>query len=200
MENLYPVRGNMNFIIIGLSAFLFIVFIGYLFTIYNGLIAVRENIKKAWANIDVILKQRHDELPKVISVCQSYAEFEQGILTKVMRAREKYFAGNSVMEKAQASGEISAALKGIFALAENYPNLKTNETFQTLQERISHLEESLADRREFYNDSVNNYNIRIQSLPDAILASLMRLKQEQMFAVADEDMIDVDINIKLPEN
>ncbi|MCB2183144.1 MAG: LemA family protein [Desulfobulbaceae bacterium] len=190
----------MNFIIIGLSAFLFIVFIGYLFTIYNGLIAVRENIKKAWANIDVILKQRHDELPKVISVCQSYAEFEQGILTKVMRAREKYFAGNSVMEKAQASGEISAALKGIFALAENYPNLKTNETFQTLQERISHLEESLADRREFYNDSVNNYNIRIQSLPDAILASLMRLKQEQMFAVADEDMIDVDINIKLPEN
>lgn len=172
--------------------------IGYLITIYNGLIALRENIKKAWANIDVILKQRHDELPKLVSVCESYAEFEKGILERAMKARERYFSADTVAKKAEASAEVSGAIKGIFALAENYPQLKANENFMQLQTRISHLEESLADRREFYNDSVNNYNIRIQQLPDAVVANFMGLKLETMFAVAEEDRRDVDIKIRLP--
>lgn len=172
--------------------------IGYLITIYNGLIALKENIKKAWANIDVILKQRHDELPKLVSVCESYAEFEKGILERAMKARERYFSADTVAKKAEASAEVSGAIKGIFALAENYPQLKANENFMQLQTRISHLEESLADRREFYNDSVNNYNIRIQQLPDAVVANFMGLKLETMFAVAEEDRRDVDIKIRLP--
>ncbi|MBI5427442.1 MAG: LemA family protein [Nitrospinae bacterium] len=172
--------------------------IGYLITIYNGLIALKENIKKAWANIDVILKQRHDELPKLVSVCESYAEFEKGILERAMKARERYFSADTVAKKAEASAEVSGAIKSIFALAENYPQLKANENFMQLQTRISHLEESLADRREFYNDSVNNYNIRIQQLPDAIVANFMSLKLETMFSVAEEDRRDVDIKIRLP--
>ncbi|MBI4382583.1 MAG: LemA family protein [Nitrospinae bacterium] len=172
--------------------------IGYLLTIYNGLIALKENIKKAWANIDVILKQRHDELPKLVSVCESYAEFEKGILERAMKARERYFSADTVAKKAEASAEVSGAIKSIFALAENYPQLKANENFMQLQARISHLEESLADRREFYNDSVNNYNIRIQQLPDAIVANFMGLKLETMFSVAAEDRRDVDIKIRLP--
>ena len=148
-------------ILIFLGIFLFgaLAIIGYFITIYNGLISLKENIKKSWSNIDVILKQRHDELPKLISVCESYSEFETGILDRLMKAREKYFKAKGVTKKSEASNEVTAALQGIFALAESYPDLKTNKNFMQLQERISHLEETLADRREFYNDTVSTTTI-----------------------------------------
>ncbi len=185
-------------VVLGVLLFGTAAVIGYLITVYNGLVALKENVKKAWANIDVILKQRHDELPKLVSVCESYAEFEKGILERAMKARERYFSAGTIAKKAEASAEVSGAIKSIFALAENYPQLKANENFMQLQTRISHLEESLADRREFYNDSVNNYNIRIQQLPDAVVANFMGLKLETMFAVAEADRGDVDIKIRLP--
>ncbi len=155
---------------------------GYVFMIYNGLISLKENIKKSWANIDVILKQRYDELPKLIKVCESYAAFETGVLDRLMSARENYFKAKSVGKKALASGEISAALQGIFGLAENYPDLKTNQNFMQLQDRISHLEETLADRREFYNDSVNNHNIRIQQIPDVFVAPFFGLSGRRIIS------------------
>lgn len=119
----------MEMIVLGVILFLFAGLVGYLLTIYNGLIALKENIKKAWANIDVILKQRYDELPKLISVCESFAQFEKGVLDRLVSARENYQRANSVGEKALASGEISAGLSGLFALSENYPELKTNDNF-----------------------------------------------------------------------
>jgi LemA protein len=172
---------------------------GYFITIYNGLISLKENIKKSWSNIDVILKQRHDELPKLISVCESYAEFEQGVLDRLMKAREKYFKAQGVAKKSEASNEVTAALQGIFALAENYPDLKTNKNFMQLQERISHLEETLADRREFYNDSVNNYNIRIKQIPDVLVAGILSYQDEEMFKVSQKEREDVKIDIKIPK-
>jgi len=90
-------------------------------------------------------------------------------------------------------------LQGIFALAENYPDLKTNKNFMQLQERISHLEETLADRREFYNDSVNNYNIRIKQIPDVFVAGMLNYQDEEMFKVSQKERQDVKINIKLPK-
>ena len=172
---------------------------GYFITIYNGLISLKENIKKSWSNIDVILKQRHDELPKLISVCESYAEFEQGVLDRLMKAREKYFKAKGVTNKSEASNEVTAALQGIFALAESYPDLKTNKNFMQLQDRISHLEETLADRREFYNDSVNNYNIRIKQIPDVLVAGMLSYRDEETFKVSQKEREDVKIDIKIPK-
>ncbi|MDH3256748.1 MAG: LemA family protein [Nitrospinota bacterium] len=188
-------------ILIFLGIFLFgaLAIIGYFITIYNGLISLKENIKKSWSNIDVILKQRHDELPKLISVCESYTEFEKGILDRLMKAREKYFKASGVAKKSEASNEVTAALQGIFALAENYPDLKANKNFMQLQERISHLEETLADRREFYNDSVNNYNIRIKQIPDVLVAGMLSYQDEEMFKVSQKEREDVKINIKIPK-
>ncbi|MFQ5443192.1 MAG: LemA family protein [Nitrospinales bacterium] len=188
-----------GYVILGILFFGFISLMFYFFIIYNGLVSLKENIKKAWANIDVILKQRHDELPKLISVCESYAEFEKGILNRLMEAREKYLRAGSVGKKAEASGEISMGLRDLFALAENYPDLKSNNNFMDLQKRISHLEESLADRREFYNDSVNNYNIRIQQIPDVLVAGFMNLRQAEMFKITVEERRDVKIKIKTPQ-
>jgi LemA protein len=188
-------------ILIFLGIFLFgaLAIIGYFITIYNGLISLKENIKKSWSNIDVILKQRHDELPKLISVCESYTEFEKGILDRLMKAREKYFKASGVTKKSEASNEVTAALQGIFALAENYPDLKANKNFMQLQDRISHLEETLADRREFYNDSVNNYNIRIKQIPDVLVAGMLSYRDEEMFKVSEKERQDVKIDIKIPK-
>ena len=188
-------------ILIFLGIFLFgaLAIIGYFITIYNGLISLKENIKKSWSNIDVILKQRHDELPKLISVCESYSEFEHGVLDRLMKAREKYFKASGVAKKSEASNEVTAALQGIFALAENYPDLKTNKNFMQLQKRISHLEETLADRREFYNDSVNNFNIRIKQIPDVLVAGMLNYRDEEMFKVSQKEREDVKIKIKIPK-
>jgi LemA protein len=187
-----------NIIFWGVLIFGTLAVLGYFLVIYNGLISLKENNKKSWANIDVILKQRYDELPKLISVCESYAEFEKSVLDRLMSAREGYMQAGSVNQKAQASGEISSALTGLFALAENYPDLKTNNNFLQLQNRISHLEESLADRREFYNDSVNNYNIRIQQIPDLFVARFLTFHCEELFNVPEIERQDVKIKIELP--
>jgi LemA protein len=188
-------------ILVFLGIFLFgaLAIVGYFITIYNGLISLKENIKKSWSNIDVILKQRHDELPKLISVCESYAEFETGVLDRLMKAREKYFKASGVAKKSEASNEVTAALQGIFALAESYPDLKANKNFMQLQDRISHLEETLADRREFYNDSVNNYNIRIKQIPDVLVAGMLSYRDEEMFKVSQKEREDVKIDIKIPK-
>jgi LemA protein len=188
-------------ILVFLGIFLFgaLAIVGYFITIYNGLISLKENIKKSWSNIDVILKQRHDELPKLISVCESYSEFETGVLDRLMRAREKYFKASGVTKKSEASNEVTAALQGIFALAESYPDLKANKNFMQLQDRISHLEETLADRREFYNDSVNNYNIRIKQIPDVLVAGMLSYRDEEMFKVSQKEREDVKIDIKIPK-
>ena len=191
--------GTGILIFLGILLFGALAIVGYFITIYNGLISLKENIKKSWSNIDVILKQRHDELPKLISVCESYAEFEHGILDRLMKAREKYFKARGVAKKSEASNEVTAALQGIFALAENYPDLKTNKNFMQLQKRISHLEETLADRREFYNDSVNNFNIRIKQIPDVLVAGMLNYRDEEMFKVSQKEREDVKIKIKIPK-
>jgi LemA protein len=168
----------------------------YGITIYNGLVALKHNITKAWSNIDVLLKQRHEELPKLVEVCEQYMEFEQETLERVITAR-------SAVSSARASGDarqLGAAetmmrqgLGGLFALAENYPDLKANETFQHLQERISSLENSIADRREFYNESVNVNNVRIEQFPDVLVARWFTFGPSGLLEFSVEETKDVNL-------
>ena len=185
----------MQIVVIFIISLVIIGLVSWFFTIYNGLIHVKENIKKSWANIDVLLMQRSDEIPKLIKVLKSFAKHEKKMFDNVMVARKSYLGANSITEKADADNQITDALKSVFALSEAYPELRSNENFLNLQDRISGLENEIADRRELYNESVNNYNIRIQSLPDVAIANAMGLDQEEMFQVNDLKKKDVDINL-----
>ena len=185
----------MQIVVIFIISLVIIGLVSWFFTIYNGLIHVKENIKKSWANIDVLLMQRSDEIPKLIKVLKSFAKHEKKMFDNVMVARKSYLGANSITEKADADNQISDALKSVFALSEAYPELRSNENFLNLQDRISGLENEISDRRELYNESVNNYNIRIQSLPDVVIANAMGLDQEEMFQVHDLKKKDVDIEL-----
>ncbi len=185
----------MNIVIWFIIILGIIALVSWFFIVYNGLVQVRENIKKSWANIDVLLMQRSDEIPKLIKTVKAFATHEKKMFDSVMDAREKYLGANSVGEKADADNMVSGALKSIFGLSESYPELRSNENFIQFQNRISGLENEIADRREFYNESVNNYNIRIQSLPDVWIAGSMGLQQEEMFEVPIEKKEDVEIDL-----
>jgi LemA protein len=158
-------------------------------------VRLRNDLDKAWANIDVLLKQRHDELPKLIETCKGYMQYEQKTFQLITEARTAFMRANTVAEKAQADNFITGALKSLFAVAENYPELKADNNFMQLQNRISELEEKIADRREFFNDDVNTYNIRIQQLPDVFIAHMMNLQRKDLFKVTEEDRRDVEVKL-----
>ena len=165
-----------------------VLFIFYIISLFNGLIRLRINIDKSWANIDVLLKQRHDELPNLINSVKGYMKHEKDVLESLTKARTSMFNTKNTAQKAAANDIISNSLKTIFAVSENYPQLRANENFKQLQERISELENQIADRREFYNDSTANFNMRIQSFPDLIIAKLMGYtKPRDMFQASDEE-------------
>ena len=180
--------------IIVLGVLLVVVVYGIM--LYNNLVQIKHNVTKAWANIDVLLKQRHDELPKLIETCKQYMKFEQDTLTKVMEARSKVFAAReqqNIGALGQAEGTLRTTLGNLFALAEAYPDLKTNQTFQQLQGRISSLENAIADRREFYNESVNVNNVRIEQFPDSVVAGMFSFKPAQLLEFQAEEKADVDV-------
>ena len=184
----------MNLIIRLGFVFVIVAFVAYLVTLYNGLVALKNDIDKSWANIDVLLKQRHDELTKLLDVTKGYADFERDTLTKITQARSQYQQAVTVDQKAQADQSMTSALRGFFAVAENYPELKANASFMQLQQRITQLESQIADRREFYNDCVNTFNIRIQQVPDTFVAAFMRLTPRTMLKVDEADRTDVKMS------
>lgn len=169
---------------------------GYFIVIYNNLVNLKHAVSKAWSNIDVLLKQRHDEIPKLVEVCKQYMGYEQEALTKVMEARSR-------VSNAQQSGDMNAlgaaegmlrmGMGNLFAVAEDYPELKANETFLHLQERISGIENSIADRREFYNESVNRNNVRIEQFPDLIVARALAFMPFELLEFAEAETQDVDV-------
>lgn len=177
-----------------LAVFLFSIVVG----IFNGLVQCKENVNKAWANIDVILKQRYDEIPQLIKICEQYIQFEQGMINRMMTARENMVRGNKVSDKIVASNELSRGINHLLAVGENYPDLKSNQNFLHIQKRLSSLEETLADRREFYNDSVNILNIRVQEFPDMFVANLLGIGRRDMFVIdeAHKTMPSLEINFK----
>ncbi len=155
--------------------------------IYNGLIRLKKQVERAWANIDVILKQRHDEIPQLIQVIQQFTQYEKSIIDKVVTARINYQNAQSNEDKIKASNEVTHAIRGVFAVGEAYPELKSNSQFIQLQTRLSSLEELLADRREFFNDMVTNYNTRIEQIPDVFFARMLGYQNLALFKVEDAD-------------
>ncbi len=138
--------------------------------LYNALVSARNNCDRAWANVDVILMQRNDEVPNLVATVKAYAAHEKSLLETVTEARATIAAHPSVPQMAAASAQLSESVTRLFAIAEAYPDLKANENFLALQKRLSSLEDVLADRREFFNESIATYNTRIQEFPEALLA------------------------------
>jgi LemA protein len=165
--------------------------ITYAVGLYNMLVRLSNNIDKAWSNIDVILKQRHDELPKLVDVCNSYMRHERETLEGVTKARSAYGRSTSIDDKAKAENQITTALGKLFAVAEQYPDLKANQEFLNVQQRISALENTIADRREFYNESVNLYNINIEQIPALWVAQQIGYTARPLLTVAESDRQDV---------
>lgn len=170
-----------------------ITLIAYVVGAYNMLVRLANNIDKAWSNIDVILKQRHDELPKLVEVCNSYMTHERETLESVTKARNAYSAGLNINDKAQAENQIVGALGKLFAVAEQYPDLKANQEFLAIHQRISALESTIADRREFYNDSVNLYNIAIEQIPTLWVAQQAGYIARPLLTVAPSDRKDMPL-------
>lgn len=168
----------------------------YAVVVYNNLVQVKHAVSKAWANIDVLLKQRHDELPKLIEVCKQYKQFEASTLERVVAARAQVHSAREQQDigaLGEAEGMLRQGLGRIFAVAEAYPELRANESFMQLQTRISQLENAIADRREFYNESVNINNVRIEQFPDAIVARLFHFEAKPLLEFASAEKADVDV-------
>ena len=168
----------------------------YAAILYNSLVSVKNAVSKAWANVDVLLKQRHDELPKLVDTCKQYMQHEQATLEKVIQARAQVAAAResrNLPTLGTAEGALRSGLGQLFAVAEAYPELKSNEQFLHLQSRISGLENTIADRREFYNDSVNINNVRVEQFPELVLARLFSFKTFEPLKFEAEELKDVDI-------
>jgi LemA protein len=168
----------------------------YVAVTYNSLVSLKHAVAKAWANIDVLLKQRHDELPKLIETCRQYKQFEQSTLQQIVEARAGVQSARERQDVAalgEAEGALRSGLGRVFAVAEAYPELRANESFMALQSRITQLENAIADRRELYNESVNIHNVRIEQFPDLIVARLLGFVPRLLLEFAEAEKADVDV-------
>lgn len=169
----------------------------YFVVVFNNLVRLKNNVAKSWSNIDVLLKQRHEELPKLVATCKKYMEYEKGVLEKITELRNTI---NQMRQAGDIEGlggaetELRGALGRLFALAENYPDLKANDVFAHLSARISSLENAIADRRELYNESATMNNIRIEQFPDLIVAKTFRFKHKVLLEFSVEETGPVDVN------
>lgn len=173
-----------------------VIVIFYGISLYNHLVTVKHAVSQAWANIDVLLKQRHDELPKLVEVCKQYKQFEQETLQKVIAARSQVQAAReqqNIPALGQAESMLRSGLGGIFAVAEAYPELKANENFMQLQNRITSLENGIADRRELYNESVNINNVQIEVFPASIIAKSFNFSTKPLLEFSTNEKTDVDV-------
>ncbi|MGC1688148.1 MAG: LemA family protein [Candidatus Acidiferrales bacterium] len=162
----------------------------YSLILFNELIRIRTEMDRAWSDIDVLLKQRHDEIPNLVATCQGYMQHEQNVFTTVAQARSAYANAATVGEKAQADALTAGALRTLFGAAESYPELKAISTFVQLQKMIADLEERIADRREYFNAAVATYNTRIRQLPEVFVAAPLGMKPRELFqATGDERQV-----------
>ncbi len=168
----------------------------WLILLYNGLISAKHECDRSWSNIDVLLKQRHDEIPKLVEVCQGYMAHERQTLEAVIQARARASTAQTPADQASSSDALSGALRQLFAVAEGYPQLKAQEEFAALQRRVSDLESQIADRRELYNAAANGFNVRIEQLPDVFLARSLGMQGRDLFQAAVEDRSDLKLGFR----
>lgn len=173
-----------------------VVLILYGISIYNRLVSLKHNVSEAWSNIDVLLRQRYEELPKLVEICKQHMTYERETLERIVALRndgDQCRSKGDISGVSAAEGLLGRAVTGLLARVENYPELKSNENFQRLMGRVSSLQESISDRREFYNESVNINNIRREQFPDLIVARLFNFGAFPLFEAKEEERADVNI-------
>ena len=158
----------------------------WIITIYNGLVAMRQRVGQAFADIDVQLKQRHDLIPNLVETVKGYAAHERGTLEAVTQARNAAMAAQGPAQQAAAENMLTGALRQLFALSEAYPDLKANQNFQQLQAELSDIENKIAAARRFFNNAVQEYNTGIQQFPAALFAGMFGFGPREFFDVGEE--------------
>ncbi len=164
----------------------------YIILMYNSLIVLRTRIKNAWSQIDVQLKRRYDLIPNLVKTVKGYVKHEKTVLTDLTKERSNLMKG-STESRAKASNQITDALKSVFAVAENYPDLKANENFKMLQEELSGTESKIAYARQFHNDSVMDYNIKVQRFPTNIIANIFKFTKKEFFEAEGKEKKNINV-------
>jgi LemA protein len=175
---------------LGLLGLLFIGFIvvvaGWVILTYNGLVTLRNQLENAWSQIDVQLKRRYDLIPNLVEAVKDYMEYEQDVLTKVTEARAQAVSAQGPAEQAQADNMLTRALRSLFAVVENYPELKANENVLKLQEELTSTENRISFSRQFYNDTVMRFNTRLQTFPTNVIAGMLGFAAREFFETGDD--------------
>ncbi|MCI8575683.1 MAG: LemA family protein [Bacilli bacterium] len=178
--------------IIGIVAFILIIIL-YIISTYNRLVTLRNRVRDQWAQIDVQLKRRFDLIPNVVNTVKGYAKHESETLENVIKARNTFISASSKEDEMKADGELTNAISKLFALTESYPELKANENFIKLQDELQETENKIASSRQFYNDTVLNYNNRIELFPSNIVAGLFHFKTESFFEANAKERENVKV-------
>jgi LemA protein len=181
----------------GFSVILLVAIVGFIAVVtYNDVVALSRRVDKAWANIDVALKQRHDTLPNLVAAVRDVMTFEQTVLEDVTRLRDAYDPDRPIPEQGELSSETSRAVRSLFVVVENYPTLRSQTNVLSLEAEIERLEGVIADRRELYNDQVYRYNTRIAQVPAVLYASLFGWVRRDSFSARDEDRARPDVGLR----
>ena len=177
-------------VIAGIIVLLGLILVG----MYNGLVRSRNRVKEAWSGIDVQLRRRASLVPNLVETVRGYAEHERETFEEVTRARTALEQAGSVQDAAQANNMLTGALRHLFAVAENYPQLQAAENFRQLQTELSDIEEKIAFARQFYNTNVLDYNNRIGTVPTAVMANMFGFTPEQFFEADEEGRAEVQVD------
>lgn len=171
-----------------------IIIIGTFIHMYNNLVGLRNLVKNSYSQIDVQLKRRNDLIPNLVETVKGYAAHEKGVLEEVTKARTSVMNASTVEETSAADNQLSGALKSLFAVAENYPDLKANSNFQQLQYELTDTEDKIAYSRQFYNDAVMKYNNACQQFPSSMMAKLFNFKEEEFFQAPESETAVPEVN------
>ena len=180
---------SSTFIIVGILVTVTV----WLITVYNGLIKLKNRVDEAWSDIDVQLKRRHDLIPNLINTVKGYAAHEKELFEKVTEARTRAMGAKDAKEQAEAENMLSDTLKSLFAVAENYPDLKANQNFLELQKELTDTEDKIQAARRFYNGNVRDFNTKIQVFPNNLIARMLHFKQYEFFEAGEKEKENVEV-------
>ena len=172
--------------VFGILLLLLIVVLGWFLMTYNALVGLKVRLDNAWAQIDVQLKRRHDLIPNLVESVKGYMAHEKDTLERVIKARSQAVDASNIREKAQAENFLTGTLKSLFAVVEQYPDIKANQNVLKLQEELGSTENKIAFSRQYYNDEVGRYNTRIQTIPDSAIANLFGFREREFFQIEDK--------------
>lgn len=180
-------------LLIGITIFVILAIVAYIWLTYNSLVTLRERIKEAFSGIDVQLKRRTDLIPNLVESVKGYAKHEKEVFENVTKARTALMGAKGPAQKAEADNMLTDALKSLFAVAEAYPNLRATENFQHLQQELTDTEDKISYSRQFYNSNVLSYNTKIQMFPSSIIASQFGFKEKEFFETTNSERQPVKV-------